>query len=130
MKMSEIDGLKGKYCRVISKVPEDSGLEGVFYDFGVIKDLDQDNGLISVKTKNGERNNRRKKWVLLFIWGTFRINSEKKYRYFKPLQNEVVQEITHQRQGGFPGNGISVVRVGTGPAKRRIVTPYFWKKQN
>lgn len=55
MKMSEIDGLKGKYCRVISKVPEDSGLEGVFYDFGVIKDLDQENSLISVETKNGLR---------------------------------------------------------------------------
>lgn len=55
MKMSEIDGLKGKYCRVISKVPEDSGLEGVFYDFGVIKDFDQENDLISVETKNGLR---------------------------------------------------------------------------
>lgn len=55
MKMSEIDGLKGKYCRVISKVPEDSGLEGVFYDFGVIKEFDQENDLISVETKNGLR---------------------------------------------------------------------------
>ena len=55
MKMNEIDGLKGKYCRVISKVPEDSGLDGVFYDFGTIKDLDQENGLISVETKSGLR---------------------------------------------------------------------------
>lgn len=55
MKISEIDELKGKYCRVISKVPEDSGLEGVFYDFGVIKALDPENGLVSVQTKNGLR---------------------------------------------------------------------------
>ena len=55
MKISEIDELKGKYCRVISKVPEDSGLEGVFYDFGVITDLDPENGLVSVQTKNGLR---------------------------------------------------------------------------
>jgi len=55
MNISEIDELKGKYCRVISKVPEDSGLEGVFYDFGVIKDFDPQNGLVSVQTKNGLR---------------------------------------------------------------------------
>jgi len=55
MKMSEINRLKGKYCRVISKVPEDSGLEGVFYDFGVIKDFDHENSLVSVETKNGLR---------------------------------------------------------------------------
>jgi len=55
MNINEIDELKGKYCRVISKVPEDSGLEGVFYDFGVIKDFDPQNGLISVQTKNGLR---------------------------------------------------------------------------
>ena len=55
MKISEIDELKGKYCRVISKVPEDSGLEGVFYDFGVIKDFDPETGLVSVQTKNGLR---------------------------------------------------------------------------
>lgn len=51
----EIDELKGKYCRVISKVPEDSGLEGVFYDFGVIKDFNSDEGLVSVQTRNGLR---------------------------------------------------------------------------
>jgi len=55
MEISEIDGLKGKYCRVISKVPEDSGLEGVFYDFGVIKESDPENNLVSVETKNGLR---------------------------------------------------------------------------
>jgi len=55
MNISEIDELKGKYCRVISKVPDDSGLDGVFYDFGVIRDLDQDSGLVSVKTKTGVR---------------------------------------------------------------------------
>ena len=55
MNISEIDNLRGKYCRVISKVPDDSGLEGVFYDFGVIKDSDPDNGLVSVETKNGLR---------------------------------------------------------------------------
>jgi hypothetical protein len=55
MNISEVDELKGKYCRVISKVPEDSGLEGVFYDFGVIKDFDSQNGLVSVQTKNGLR---------------------------------------------------------------------------
>ena len=55
MEISEIDDLKGKYCRVISKVPEDSGLEGVFYDFGVIKESDPDNNLVSVETKNGLR---------------------------------------------------------------------------
>ena len=55
MKINEIDELKGRYCRVISKVPEESGLEGVFYDFGIIKDLDESNGLVSVKTKNGLR---------------------------------------------------------------------------
>jgi len=55
MEINEIDGLKGKYCRVISKVPEDSGLEGVFYDFGVIKESDRENGLVSVETKNGLR---------------------------------------------------------------------------
>jgi len=55
LNVNEIDELKGRYCRVISKVPEESGLEGVFYDFGVIKDFDQDNGLVSVKTKNGLR---------------------------------------------------------------------------
>lgn len=55
MEINEIDDLKGKYCRVISKVPEDSGLEGVFYDFGVIKESDPENGLVSVETKNGLR---------------------------------------------------------------------------
>ena len=55
MKISEIDRMQGKYCRVISKVPDDSGLDGVFYDFGVVKEFDEGNGLVSVETKNGLR---------------------------------------------------------------------------
>ena len=55
MKISEIDKLSGKYCRVISKVPEDSGLEGVFYDFGTVENIDLENNLVSIKTKHGSR---------------------------------------------------------------------------
>jgi len=55
MKLNEMDHLVGKYCRVISKVPEDSGLDGVLYDFGIVQDFDKKNGLISIKTKNGQR---------------------------------------------------------------------------
>jgi len=50
MKESDLDELTGKYCRVISKVPESGE---VFYDFGTLKNVGYEDDFILVDTKSG-----------------------------------------------------------------------------
>ena len=50
MNIGEFDELLGKYCRVISKVPE---VEGVFHDVGTVKHVSVEHRFILVETKQG-----------------------------------------------------------------------------
>ena len=50
MNESDLDELTGKYCRVVSKVPESGE---VFYDFGTLKNVGYEDDFVLVDTKSG-----------------------------------------------------------------------------
>ena len=50
MKENSMDGLIGKYCKIVTKEPGD---EGSYVVIGVVKDIDQDVGFITIESKQG-----------------------------------------------------------------------------
>jgi len=50
MKENSMDGLIGKYCKIVTKEPGD---EGSYVVIGVVKDIDQDVGFITIESDQG-----------------------------------------------------------------------------
>ena len=54
MEYLKLDYFIGKNCQIVSKpVNIESEFEEVYYDFGIIKEVNHQEGLIIINTKNG-----------------------------------------------------------------------------
>ena len=54
MEFIKLDDYIGKHCQIVSKIAEiKSEYEEVYYDFGIIKEVNHQEGFIIINTSNG-----------------------------------------------------------------------------